>query len=79
MTWIVEIAYPAPISPELDDQLLQLAERYGGRWSGSGCGVAEQIPERDVEFCFRDRSTAERFAESCWLLAVVCVISITKE
>lgn len=72
-------AYPAPISVEFDDQLLELAERHGGRWSGSGCGIVERIPDRDIEFHFPDEVAAQRFIEACRLLAVVKVLLIREE
>ena len=79
MTWTVEIAYPAPISPELDNQLLELAERHGGQWSGSGCGVTERIPDRDIEFSFSDHTAAKQFADACCLLGVIRVVSVAEE
>ncbi len=79
MSWTVELAYPAPILPELDDQLLELAEKHVGRWSGSGCGVTERIPDRDIEFNFPEQVAAQRFVEAVRLLAIVKVLRISEE
>jgi hypothetical protein len=57
----VNVGYPSEHFNDPDETLEYMAEQFGGKRNGSGCGFGQ----RDMHFDFPDKKSAQKFIKEC--------------